>query len=386
MSVVFNKPCFVGVERDYVVDACSKGKLSGDGYYSRQCEDWFESYLGCKRALLTPSCTAALEMAAILLNLTPGDEVIMPSYTFVSTANAFVLRGAKVVFVDIRADTMNIDEALIEEAITPRTKAVVVVHYAGVSCEMDVISEITNRHGLYLIEDAAQAMTSTYKTRKLGTIGHIATYSFHDTKNFTSGGEGGLLIINDSKFVARAEVLREKGTNRSNFLRGEVDKYTWIDLGSSYLPSDLQAAYLWGQLNHVSDISIWRQWAWAKYYNGLTECTRFHRLALPVIPDECSHNAHMFYVKLPSANEALDFNSYMNDKGIKTCFHYVPLHTSEAGSKFGRFSGEDKITTEHSLRLVRLPLYYGISEADLDYVICKVCEYEDVSGETLQLL
>lgn len=311
---------------------------------------------------MTPSCTQALELAAILIDIQPGDEVIMPSYTFVSTANAFVLRGAKVVFVDIRQDTMNLDERLIEQAITPRTKAIVPVHYAGVPCEMDVINDIARHHMLVVIEDAAQGMMSTYKGRPLGALGHMAAYSFHETKNFTSGGEGGLLIINDEQFVHRAEIIREKGTNRSQFFRGMVDKYTWIDLGSSYLPSEIQAAYLWGQLEQTKQIIANRVTTWNAYRDSFSELESAGKVELPGVPDYCVHNGHMFYFKCRDLNERTALLAHMKANGILAVFHYVPLHSAPAGLKFGRFQGEDRFTTKESERLVRLPLWYGMTD------------------------
>lgn len=361
MQIGFNKPPLTGNEQQYVIEAMASSKMSGDGPFGLKCQAWFEQNLGCAKALLTPSCTHALEMAALLIDLQPGDEVIMPSYTFVSTANAMVLRGAKVVFVDIRPDTMNIDEHLIEAAITPRTKAIVPVHYAGVACEMDTINAIALRHNLFVIEDAAQGMMSTYKGRPLGTLGHLAAYSFHETKNVTSGGEGGLLIINDERFVHRAEVIREKGTNRSQFFRGMVDKYTWIDLGSSYLPSDLQAAYLWGQLERADVITTDRSTTWTEYYAAFESIEAAAKIELPVIPQNCTHNGHIFYQKCADLNERSALIDYLKQQGIMAVFHYVPLHTSPAGQRFGRFHGGDRYTTRESERLVRLPMWYGMS-------------------------
>jgi len=332
--IPFNKPPYTGNEDQYILKALSSDHMSGDGQYMRSCQYWFETNLPCQKALMTPSCTHALEMAAILIDIRPGDEVIMPSYTFVSTANAFALRGAAIVFVDIRPDTMNIDEKLIEAAVTERTKAIVPVHYAGVGCEMDTIMEIAERYDLYVIEDAAQGMTSSYKGKALGTIGHLGAYSFHETKNYTSGGEGGLLIVNDARFVERAEIIREKGTNRCRFFRGEVDKYSWVDIGSSYLPSELQAAYLWGQLERVEEIRGKRLAAWRYYYDALESLLRF-----------------------------------MKQRGILAVFHYVPLHSSPAGRRFGRFSGRDRYTAAESDRLIRLPMYYGLTRDEQRSVI-----------------
>lgn len=360
--IPFNFPLHSGNEDQYVLDAMQSSKISGDGKYAHMCQTWFEQRLGGAKCLLTPSCTQALEMAAILIGIQPGDEVIMPSYTFVSTANAFVLRGAKVVFVDIRPDTMNINETLIEAAITPRTKAIVPVHYAGVACNMDVINDIARRHRLFVIEDAAQGMTSSYKGKPLGALGHFAAYSFHETKNFTSGGEGGLLIINDEQFVHRAEVIREKGTNRSQFFRGMVDKYTWVDLGSSYLPSEIQAAYLWGQLEQAEAITANRLATWNAYFEALSNLPSEYNVELALIPDTCEQNGHMFYLKCKNLDERTALLAHLKANAILAVFHYVPLHSSPAGLKFGRFHGEDRYTTAESERVVRLPLWYGMSE------------------------
>lgn len=308
-------------------------------------------------------------MAAILLDIQPGDEVIMPSYTFVSTANAFVLRGANIVFVDIRPDTMNIDETKVEAAITPKTKAIVPVHYAGVSCEMDAIMDIATRHDLFVVEDAAQGMMSTYKGKPLGTIGHLGAYSFHETKNYTSGGEGGLLLINDKRFLQRAEVIREKGTNRSQFFRGQVDKYTWVDLGSSYLPSELQAAYLWGQLEKADEINQNRLATWQHYERELGAFEQAGELDLPLVPEYCQHNAHMFYIKLKNLEVRTAFIEHLKQHDVMAVFHYIPLHSAPAGRLFGTFVGEDQHTTRESERLVRLPLFYGLTAQERDQVI-----------------
>ena len=313
--IPFNQPPYTGNEDQYVLAAMRSSKISGDGEFTKRCHQWFETELACKKALLTPSCTQALEMAALLIDIQPGDEVIMPSYTFVSTANAFVLRGAKVVFVDIRPDTMNIDETLIEAAITPKTKAIVPVHYAGVGCEMDVIMDIASRHNLFVIEDAAQGMMSSYKGKPLGTIGHMAAYSFHETKNYTSGGEGGVLLINDERFINRAEIIREKGTNRSQFFRGMTDKYTWVDLGSSYLPCELQAAFLWGQLELADKINSNRLKTWQHYFNGLQALVEKGHVVLPSVPEGCLHNAHMFYLKTLTLEKRTALIEYLNKKG-----------------------------------------------------------------------
>lgn len=369
--IPFNRPPLTGNEEQYVLESMKSSKISGDGPFTQKCHAWFEEKLECQKVLLTTSCTHALEMAAILIDVQPGDEVIMPSYTFVSTANAFVLRGAKVVFVDIRPDTMNMDETLIESAITDKTKAIVPVHYAGVACEMDVIMDIANRYGLFVIEDAAQGMMSTYKGRPLGTIGHLGTYSFHETKNYTSAGEGGLLIINDKKFIERAEIIREKGTNRSLFFRGMVDKYSWVDVGSSYLPNDMNAAFLWGQLEKADEINTNRLNTWQKYYDELKDLEDKGLIKLPTIPYECIHNAHMFYIKVKDLEERTALLEYLKQNNILAVFHYVPLHSAPAGVKFGEFRGDDEFTTKESERLVRLPMYYNLDKNDLEK-ICKV--------------
>lgn len=375
--IVFNKPPFTGNEQQYVLKAMRSGKMSGDGFYSQKCQAWFEQHLECPKALLTPSCTAALEMAAMLIDIAPGDEVVMPSYTFVSTANAFVLRGAKIVFVDVRPDTNNIDEQKIEAAITSKTKAIVVVHYAGVACEMDTIMDIAQKHKIAVIEDAAQGMMSSYKGRSLGTIGHLGTFSFHETKNYTSGGEGGLLLINDKRLCLKGEVMREKGTNRSQFFRGQVDKYTWVDVGSSFLPGELQAAFLWGQLEKVNEINKNRLASWKFYHKNLKDLEENGHLTLPTIPDYCQHNAHMFYVKLSCLEERQSFIEFLNSKNVMSVFHYIPLHSSPAGLKFAEFHGTDSHTTIESEKLVRLPLYYGITKEDLSYVCESVRKFFD---------
>ena len=369
MHIRFNTPATTGNEKKYILESIESSRISGDGQFTQKCHTWFEKKLDCKKALLTTSCTHALEMAAILIDIQPGDEVIMPSYTFVSTANAFVLRGAKIVFVDIRPDTMNIDETKIEQAITEKTKAIVPVHYAGVGCEMDTIMDIADRHNLFVIEDAAQGMMSTYKGRALGTIGHLGTYSFHETKNYTSGGEGGLLIINDARFIDRAEVIREKGTNRSQFFRGMVDKYSWVDIGSSYLPSDLNAAFLWGQLEKADEINENRLASWQAYYDGLKELEEKGLLELPVIPQGCVHNAHMFYIKVSNLETRTKLLAYLKEKEVWAVFHYVPLHSAPAGLEFGRFSGEDAFTTMESERLIRLPMYYKLQSFEQKHII-----------------
>ena len=367
--IPFNKPLYIENEDKYVLEAMKSSKISGDGYFGKKCQSWFEEKLNCKKALLTPSCTAALEMAAILIDIKEGDEVIMPSYTFVSTANAFVLRGAKIVFVDIRPNTMNIDENKIEAAITEKTKAIVPVHYAGVACEMDKIMTIAEKYNLFVIEDSAQGMMATYKNKPLGTIGHLGCYSFHETKNYTSGGEGGLLIVNDERFSERAEIIREKGTNRSQFFRGMVDKYSWVDIGSSYLMNEISAAYLWGQLEKAQDINNDRLKSWQMYYNGLKELEEKGYIELPTIPKECIHNAHMFYIKVKDLKIRTDLISYLKSKEINTAFHYVPLHSAPVGKKFGRFNGNDRYTTKESERLIRLPLFYNLNTLDIIRII-----------------
>ena len=372
--IPFNKPPRTGNEEKYVLESMRSAKISGDGEFTKRCHKWFEEKLLCKKALLTTSCTHALEMAAILIDIKEGDEVIMPSYTFVSTANAFVLRGAKIVFVDIRQDTLNIDETKIEEAITTKTRAIVPVHYAGVACEMDTIMGIASRHNLFVVEDAAQGMMSTYKGKALGTIGHFGTYSFHETKNYTSAGEGGLLIINDEKFVQRAEIIREKGTNRSLFFRGMVDKYSWVDIGSSYLPNDMSAAYLWGGLERADEINDDRLGSWQKYHDRLQELEKEGLIELPTIPDGCVQNAHMFYLKVKDLDERTALLYKFKKEHIWAVFHYVPLHSAPAGLKYGRFDGIDEFTTKESERLVRLPMYYGLSNDEID-AVCDVINF-----------
>jgi len=375
MKILFNLPPRTGREEKYIAEAISRNKLSGDGPFGKKCQNWFEGNLPAKKTLLTPSCTAALELAAFLIDIRPGDEVIMPSYTFVSTANAFVLRGAKIVFVDIRPDTMNIDERLIEAAITPKTRAIVPVHYAGVACEMDAIMAIAERHNLYVVEDAAQGMMSSYKGRALGTIGHLGAFSFHETKNYTSGGEGGLLIINDERFAERAEVIREKGTNRSQFFRGMVDKYQWVDIGSSYLPSELQAAYLWAQLENAKTINDARLEAWHQYREKLQPLADAGQIELADIPDGCTHNAHMFYLKTSNLEERSALLEHLKNRDILGVFHYVPLHSAKAGAAFGRFNGEDRYTTAESERLVRLPMWFGIGKEMQQRVVDAIFEF-----------
>lgn len=370
--IPFNAPPVVGTELDYLREAMASGKLCGDGGFTQRCQQWMEQKFSCPKVLLTPSCTASLEMAALLIDIQPGDEVIMPSFTFVSTANAFVLRGAKVVFVDVRPDTMNIDETKIEAAITDRTKAIVPVHYAGVACEMDTIMALAKQYDFWVIEDAAQGVMSAYKGKALGTIGHIGCISFHETKNYTAGGEGGATYINDLALVERAEIIREKGTNRSQFFRGQVDKYTWRDLGSSYLMSDLQAAYLWGQLEAAEMINQRRITLWQCYFDALKPLARPGILDLPQIPASCTHNAHLFYLKLADIEQRTAFIRALKEANILAVFHYIPLHTCPAGDRFGRFAGEDRFTTQESERLVRLPLYYNMTDADQQKVIAAI--------------
>lgn len=375
--IPFNKPPYTGNEEKYILESIKSPKISGDGVFTRKCQEWFENKLECKKALLVTSCTHALEMCAILIDIREGDEVIMPSYTFVSTANAFVLRGAKIVFVDIRPDTMNIDESKIEKAITEKTKAIVPVHYAGVGCEMDTIMDIASRHNIFVIEDAAQGMMSSYKGRALGTIGHLAAFSFHETKNYTSAGEGGLLIINDDRFIERADILREKGTNRSAFFRGMVDKYSWVDIGSSYLMNDVSASYLWGQLEEADKINKDRIRSWNTYYNELENFKKKGLIELPSIPNECIHNAHLFFIKVKDLNQRAEMLDYLMQNKINAVFHYVPLHSAPAGLKFGRFYGEDRYTTLESERLIRLPMYYGLKQESLDKIIKIINIYFD---------
>lgn len=373
--VPFNRVAVVGTELNNIQKAIASGYICGDGLFSRQCETWFEQNLRCHKALLTSSCTHALEMAALLLGIGEGDEVIMPSFTFVSTANAFVLRGAKIVFIDIKPESMNLDEKQIESAITPRTKAIVVVHYAGVACEMDTIMEIAHQHGLVVVEDAAQAIASEYKGRPLGTIGHLGTYSFHETKNISSGGEGGLLIINDEALAQRAEIIREKGTNRKQFFRGEVDKYSWVDVGSSYLASELQAAYLYAQLESIEKIISKRREFWNRYYDDLSDLQKLGSVTLPRKMEDNEHNGHIFWLKLPSRVEREKLLAYLRKNNIIAVFHYVPLHSSEAGKRFGRFYGDDRYTSAESERLVRLPLFYNMSEDQRSLVVDTITQF-----------
>lgn len=367
--ILFNVPPYTGRESEYVNDAVMSHKICGDGDYTKKCNDWLEKNVGTRKALLTTSCTHATEMAALLAGINEGDEVIMPSYTFVSTANAFVLRGAVPVFVDIRPDTMNINEELIEDAITEKTKAIVPVHYAGVCCDMDTIMDIAERHRLMVIEDAAQAIQSTYKGKNAGTFGQFGCLSFHETKNF-SMGEGGALLIRDEEYIEKAEIIREKGTDRSKFHRGQVDKYTWVDFGSSYLPSELNAAYLYAELEVADKVLNDRMNSWNMYKEHLRELSDRGCIELPHIPDDCTHNAHMFYIKLKDIDKRTRFISHMKANDIMTVFHYIPLHTAPAGIRYARFHGEDRYTTRESERLVRLPLYYGLKPDQID----RICE------------
>lgn len=372
--IPFNKPPFLGTEFDYIRKAVNNQKICGDGEFTKKCNAWLEEKAGAAKALLTTSCTHSLEMAALLLDIKPGDEVIMPSFTFVSTADAFVLRGAKIKFVDIRPDTMNIDEKLIEGAITDKTVAIVPVHYAGVGCEMDTIMDIAKRHNLKVVEDAAQGVMSEYKGKALGAIGDYGCYSFHETKNY-SMGEGGALLIKDENNIELAEIIREKGTNRSRFLRGQIDKYTWVEAGSSYLPSDMNAAYLWAQLQEADRINNDRLASWDKYYNAFEELESKGYVTRPVIPAECKHNAHMFYLKAADLETRTKLIAHLKENDIGAVFHYVPLHSAPAGQKFGEFYGEDKYTTAESDKLLRLPMYYGLKNDETDKVIEKVIEF-----------
>ena len=374
MRINFNVPPFTGREMIYIKQAVDAQKICGDGQFTAKCNKWIENKTGCEKALLTTSCTHATELAALLADIRPGDEVIMPSYTFVSTADAFVLRGATPVFVDIRPDTMNIDETLIEDAITEHTKAIVPVHYAGVGCEMDVIMDIARRHNLMVIEDAAQGIMSTYKGQALGAIGDMGCFSFHETKNF-SMGEGGALLMKDSRFIEDAEIFREKGTDRSKFFRGQVDKYRWVNYGSSYLPSDMNAAYLWAQLELADEITKARMDRWNQYDALLRDLADKGLIEQPFVPDYCTHNAHMYYIKVRDLEQRSDFINFMKSKDVLTVFHYVPLHTAPAGLKYGRFHGEDNFTTRESDRLVRLPMYYALTEDDVNYICECVHEY-----------
>ena len=373
--IPFNKAPVLGNELEYIQEAIISQKLCGDGYFSKKSESLLEGLTGCKRALLTPSCTAALELAAILLDLQKGDEVIMPSYTFVSTANAFVLRGAKIVFVDVEKSTMNIDPTCIEAAITSRTKVIVPVHYAGIACDMTSIMNLAEKYGLFVVEDAAQAIDSEYNGKALGTIGHLGTFSFHETKNITSGGEGGALLINAEKLVERAEIIREKGTNRSQFFRGSVDKYSWVDIGSSYLPSEIQAAYLFAQLSSLNEITNNRISTWKCYSNGFSSLAENNLIELPFIPDYATNNGHMFYLKCKNIEERSALIIHLKNLAITAPFHYVPLHSASAGLKYSVFSGKDNFTTKESERLIRLPLYYEMPKEEVNFVINSISDF-----------
>ena len=364
----FNVPPVVGTEEKYVKQAIGSHKICGDGGFTKKCSEWMENKFNAKKVLLTTSCSSALEMAALLSDIKPGDEVIMPAYTFVSTANAFVLRGAKIVFVDIRPDTMNIDETQIESAITEKTKAIVPVHYAGVGCEMDTIMKIAKEHNLIVVEDAAQGVMAKYKDKFLGTIGDIGCYSFHETKNY-SMGEGGAIVFKDNKYTELAEIIREKGTNRSQFFRGQIDKYTWVEYGSSYLPSDINAAYLWAELEMADEINENRLSTWHFYNDNLKELEDKGVIQRPFVPKECTHNAHMYYIKVKDLEERTKLIKYLKENGVEAVFHYVPLHTAPAGQKYGRFYGEDKYTTKESERLMRLRMYYGLKQEDKEKVV-----------------
>lgn len=372
----FNRPAFVGSELEYIQDAIHRGMLCGDGIYTKKCSQWMEKEFDVSRVMLTTSCTHALEMAAFLCDIRPGDEVIMPSYTFVSTADAFVLRGAKIVFVDIRPDTMNLDEKLIEQAITPKTKVIVPVHYAGVACEMDTIMDIAHRHGLKVVEDAAQGVDACYKGKALGTIGDFGCYSFHETKNFTMG-EGGALLFQKEEYLEKAEILREKGTDRSKFFRGQVDKYRWMDYGSSYLPSELNAAYLYAQLEAKDKIQKKRMEIYEYYHRNLADLAAEGKVEQPYVPQDCEHNAHMYYLKVKDMKVRTRLLAYLRENGICSVFHYVPLHSAPAGQKFGRFAGEDVYTTKESERLLRLPMFYNLDMEDVKRIVDVIHKFQE---------
>ncbi|MCL4584281.1 dTDP-4-amino-4,6-dideoxygalactose transaminase [Fusobacterium animalis] len=373
--IPFNIPPYVGKELEYIREAMEKNhKICGDGPFTKKCNEWMEKRFNVEKVLLTTSCTHATEMAAILADIKEGDEVIAPSFTFVSTVNPFVLRGARIVFIDINPKTMNMDENLIEDAITEKTKAILPVHYAGIACNMDKIMEIAKKHNLIVIEDAAQGVMSEYKGKHLGTIGDYGCFSFHETKNY-SMGEGGALLINNKKNIEKAEIIREKGTNRSRFFRGQVDKYTWVDKGSSYLPSELNAAYLYAQLENADMIYNDRMNGWKLYKELLQELEDKKLIELQYIPKDCKHNAHMFYIKCKDLDERTKLIDFLKENNINAVFHYIPLHSAEAGLKFGRFNGEDKYTTKESERLLRLPLYYGLKEEDIRFIVLKIKEF-----------
>lgn len=372
--ITFNIPLNVGTEQKYINQAIAAHKICGGGQFSKKCEVWFEERFHAKKVLMTTSCSTALDIAALFCNISPEDEVILPSYTFPSTANAFVRAGAKLVFVDIRPDTMNIDETKIEAAITDKTRVVVPVHYAGVACEMDAIMDIAHRYNLMVVEDAAQGVMSAYNGKALGTIGDFGCFSFHETKNY-SMGEGGAIVINNPAYIERAEVIRENGTDRARFFRGQVDKYTWVDYGDNYLPSELNAAYMWAQLEKADEINVNRMATWNKYYESLKPLADAGKIELPVVPKGCVHNAHMFYIKCRDLKEQTSFIQYMKEHDVQCLFHYVPLHSAPAGIKFGRFSGTDEYTTKESDRLVRLPIYYGMADEDLHFTIKTILDY-----------
>ncbi len=372
--ILFNIPPYIGTEDKMIETAIKNRKICGDGEFTKKCSEKLEQITGAKKVLMTTSGTSALEMAAVMCNLKEDDEVILPSYTFSSTANAFALRGAKLVFVDIRPDTLNIDETKIEAAITDKTKVIIPVHYAGVACEMDTIMDIAKRHNLLVVEDAAQAIMSSYKGRALGTIGDFGCFSFHETKNY-SMGEGGAILINNAKDMERAEIIREKGTNRSIFLRGQVDKYTWVDIGSSYLQSELNCAYLFAQVQDPNIINNDRLASWNKYYNALKPLDDAGKIELPVIPEGCIHNAHMFYIKAKDLRERTALIKHLKENGVAAVFHYIPLHSAPAGIEFGRFDGENEYTTKESERLCRLPMYYGLSAQDINTVVNAIFDF-----------
>ena len=374
MKINFNVPPYIDTAMDYIAECVRNQKICGDGPYTKKCNEWIEKKTGTAKCLLATSCTHATELAAILCDIKPGDEVIMPSYTFVSTANAFVLRGAVPVFVDIRPDTMNIDEKKIEDAITDKTRVIAPVHYAGVGCEMDTIMDIAKRHNLKVVEDAAQGVMATYKGKALGAIGDFGAYSFHETKNYSSG-EGGAILIKNPEDAERAEIIREKGTNRAKFFRGQIDKYTWVDMGSSYLPSDMNAAYLYSQLEVADKINEDRLASWNHYYERLTKLANDERISLPYVPEECTHNAHMFYIKCKDIDERQALIKHLAENDILAVFHYIPLHSAPAGKSLGRFHGTDEFTTRESERLLRLPMFYGLKPEQVDLICDKITEF-----------
>ncbi len=374
MKINFNVPPYIDSAMDYIAECVHNQKICGDGAYTKKCNEWLEKKTGTTKCLLATSCTHATELAAILCDIKPGDEVIMPSYTFVSTANAFVLRGAVPVFVDIRPDTMNIDEKKIEDAITDKTRVIAPVHYAGVGCEMDTIMDIAKRHNLKVVEDAAQGVMATYKGKALGAIGDFGAYSFHETKNYSSG-EGGAILIKNPEDAERAEIIREKGTNRAKFFRGQIDKYTWVDMGSSYLPSDMNAAYLYSQLEVADKINEDRLASWNHYYERLTALADDEKISLPYVPEECQHNAHMFYIKCKDIDERQALIKHLAENDIMAVFHYIPLHSAPAGKGFGRFHGTDEYTTKESERLLRLPMFYGLKPEQVDLICDKITEF-----------